>query len=135
MDSWIILLGVVPFLIGMCGQVAQKLVLGARSPKGLKGWRRVYWATLPIHAMVVGGGVGVLGSKFGVPLPEAFGKELGGYVLGYTLSGGVAVVGYDVLVKSLRRMLGSFKFVPGGGERSASLPAAEEQDSSSTPEQ
>lgn len=117
MDGWIIVLGVVPFLIGMCGQVARKLVLGTEKPKnGWRGWRKVYWATLPIHAMLVGGGTGFLLYKFGAPVPDVFGKELGGYILGYTLSGGVSVVGYDVIVKTIRRILGSFKFAPESGQ-------------------
>lgn len=109
MNSWIIILGIAPFLIGMSGQVARSAVLGDKKPaKSLKGWRRVYHATLPMHALSVGAAIGIAGYKFGAPVPSVFGEEIAGSVLAYTLSGGVSVIGYDVIVKTLRRMLESY---------------------------
>ena len=107
MQDWILVLGVVPFIVGMCGQVARNVVLGnkRRESDGHIGWRRMYWATLPLHALLVGAGVGLVGYKYGLPVPEAFGKSLAGSILAYTMSGGVSVIGYDAIVKTIRRTL------------------------------
>jgi len=104
-------LGVVPFIIGMCGQVVRNVVLGnkRRESDGHTGWRRVYWATLPLHALAVGACTGIIGYEYGLPVPEVFGKTLAGSVLAYATSGGVSVVGYDAIVKTLRRILGNYK--------------------------
>lgn len=119
MDSWLIILGAAPFLIGMCGQVVRNIVLkGESSKKEPTGWRWIYKTTLPLHAMAVGSAIGFLGHKFGIPVPEAFGKEIGGSVLAYTLSGGVAVVGYDSIVKTLRNVIEVYK----GPSKSSSEP-------------
>jgi len=110
MDSWIIILGVAPFLIGMGGKVARNVVLNEKSQKnGLKGWRWFYKATLPLHAMGVGAALGFFAPRLGLPVPEVFGTEVGGSVLAYTMSGGVAVVGYDSIVKTLKNIIEAFK--------------------------
>ena len=111
MQDWLIILGVVPFIIGMCGQVVRNIVLGnkRRESDGHTGWRRIYWATLPLHALAVGAWTGLLGYKYGLPVPAAFGNTLAGSILAYTMSGGVSVVGYDAIVKTLRRMLETYK--------------------------
>lgn len=100
-------MGVVPFIIGMCGQVARNIVLGnkRRESDNLTGWKRIYWATLPLHALGVGAVAGLIGYKYGLPVPSAFGDTLAGSILAYTMSGGVSVVGYDAIVKTIRRML------------------------------
>jgi putative lipase involved disintegration of autophagic bodies len=111
MQDWIIVLGVAPFIIGMCGQVARNIVLGnkRRETDCHTGWRRIYWVTLPLHALAVGVWVGLIGYEYGLPVPAAFGDKLAGSILAYTMSGGVSVVGYDAIVKTLRRLLGSYK--------------------------
>ena len=114
MQYWIIILGVVPFIIGMCGQVARNIILGnkRRESDGLIGWRRIYWATMPLHALAIGAWTGLIGHQYGLPVPEAFGETLAGSILAYTTSGGVSVVGYDAIVKTLRRMLENYKTSP-----------------------
>lgn len=110
MDNWLIILGVTPFLIGMGGQVARNIVLGEDSSnKPLKGWKRIYRVTLPLHAISVGSTVGFVGHKFGLPVPEMFGTEVGGSTLAYALSGGVAIIGYDSIVKTLKRIIEAYK--------------------------
>lgn len=107
MQDWLIVMGVVPFIIGMCGQVARNIVLGnkRRESDNLKGWKRIYWTTLPLHALGVGTIAGLIGYKYGLPVPSAFGDTLAGSILAYMMSGGVSVVGYDAIVKTIRRML------------------------------
>lgn len=120
MDSWLIILGIAPFLIGMGGRVARNIIIDEKSlKKGLKGWRRVYKATLPLHAMGVGAVIGFFGHKLGLPVPEAFGTEVAGSVLAYTTSGGVAVVGYDSIVKTLRNIIEAYKGPSKSGESSS----------------
>lgn len=110
MDSWLIILGVAPFLIGMGGQVARNIVLGEdTSKKPHKSWKRIYKITLPLHAISVGSAVGFVGHKLGLPVPEAFGTEIGGSTLAYALSGGVAIIGYDSIVKTLKRIIEAYK--------------------------
>lgn len=111
MQDWIIVLGVVPFIIGMCGQVARNIVLGNNQRQGdvRTGIKRLYWATLPLHALGVGAWVGTIGYKYGLPVPEAFGDTMAGSILAYTMSGGISVVGYDAIVKTIRRMLDSYR--------------------------
>jgi hypothetical protein len=109
MNDWIIILGVAPFLIGMGGKVARDLVLNKSSKKELKGWRWLYKTTLPLHAMAVGSVLGFSAPKLGLPIPEVFGTEIGGYLLAYTLSGGVAVIGYDSIVKTLRSVIEAYR--------------------------
>ena len=111
MQEWILVLGAVPFIIGMCGQVARNIVLGnkRRESDAHTGWRRAYWATLPLHALAVGAWVGAIGHKYGIPVPKVFGETLAGSILAYTTSGGVSVVGYDAIVKTLRRVLETYK--------------------------
>jgi len=111
MQDWLIILGVVPFIIGMCGQVVRNVVLGnkRRESDAHSGWRRIYWATLPLHALAVGAWTGLIGYKYGLPVPQAFGDTLAGSILAYTTSGGISVVGYDAIVKTIRRMLETYK--------------------------
>lgn len=107
MQEWILVLGAVPFIIGMCGQVARNIVLGnkRRESDVRTGWRRIYWATLPLHALTVGAWVGLIGYKYGIPVPKVFGETMAGSILAYTTSGGIAVIGYDAIVKTIRRIL------------------------------
>lgn len=117
---WIITLGVVPFIIGMAGQVVQKLVLGSTKltkaqAAELKGWKKFYHTTLAWHALLVGMFIGLVGFSLGIPVPAVFGSSLGGCMLAYTFSGGVSIVGYDTIVKTLRRTLENYK-LPGTDE-------------------
>jgi len=114
MDSWLIILGVAPFLIGMCGQVAKNITLDEKTlKKSLKGWKRIYKLTLPLHAIGAGIAIGFVGYKFGIPVPDAFGTEIGGSILAYALSGGIAIVGYDSIVKTLLRIIETYKDTKG----------------------
>lgn len=61
--------------------------------------------TYKAHALVVGALVGGLGSFIGLPVPEAFGSELGGSILAYTFAGGVAMVAYPSIVGTIRNTI------------------------------
>ena len=106
MNDWIISILVVPFIIGMGGEVSKKLIV----PEGdsAKGWRRIFWITFPLHAMIAGALLGIPIYKFGVPIPSVFGTELLGSVLASTMSGAISTVGYGSIVKSLKRLLSAY---------------------------
>lgn len=111
---WIITLGVAPFVLGMAGQVAQKLILGPNKPtkvqiEALSKWKKVYHVTIPWHALLVGALIGLVGFPLGIPVPPVFGEAIGGAVLAYAFSGGVSIIGYDTIVKTLKRILESYK--------------------------
>jgi hypothetical protein len=107
MNEWLIVLVVAPFVLGMAGEVFQRLILGAkpREMKMFRGWRRWYFATVPLHFLLAGALIGAVGFGFGLPRPDAFGETLGGCILAYAFSGGVAIVGYDTIVKVLQRLI------------------------------
>ena len=106
MNEWIVSIFVMPFLIGMGGEVSKKLIvpLGDAST----GWRRIFWITFPLHAMLTGALLGIPLHKFGVPTPSAFGEELLGSMLAGTMSGAISTVGYSSIVKTLKRFLATY---------------------------
>jgi len=105
-------LWVTAIVIGMLGEVAKKLV---RAKAGDKGWRGVYYATYRAHAIVVGAGIGAL-SCAGIDLPVGEGfAEGAGPVLYYACSGALAMIGYDAIVKTIRKTLGGSGTGAGGG--------------------
>jgi hypothetical protein len=109
MDSWLIILGVAPFLIGMTIQVVRNLVLKEDTNLKKRSWKWFYKITLPLHSMCIGALIGLAGYESGLPVPEIFGDKIGGAVLAYMMSGGVAVIGYDSIVKTLKRLIGTYK--------------------------
>lgn len=118
MLEWILLLIVAPFIIGMAGQVAQRLVLGEKPWPTVKksdgsevvkfdGWKRYYHITVPWHALLVGALLGLGGFYIGLPVPSVFGEAVGGAILAYAFSGGVAMVAYDAIVKVVKKFVES----------------------------
>lgn len=107
-NEYVVIALFVPLMIGICGEVAQKLILGPkhRWPKdGFPGWRGVYYVTVPTHAVLVGACVGLIGHPWGLPVPAAFGVDLGGAVLAYAVAGALSASYYDVIVKTGRRVI------------------------------
>ena len=95
-------LWVAAIVIGTLGEVAKNLV---RAKAGDKGWRGVYYVTYRAHAILVGASLGAL-SFAGIELPVAEGfSEGGGPVLFYACSGALAMIGYDSIVKTLKKTL------------------------------
>lgn len=97
--EWLILLLVTPLIIGMLGEVAKGLT---KAKPGDKGWKGVYYVTFRAHALVVGAIMGVGMWWLDGPIPIVFGEAVGGYVLAYAFSGGVAMVAYSAIVKTIR---------------------------------
>jgi hypothetical protein len=100
--GWAIIAIVAPLIIGMAGEVAKKLT-GAHA--GARGWRGVYYVTYRAHALLAGALLGWVMHLTAGPLPAAFGEELGGYLMAYTFSGGVSMVAYDVIIKSIEALV------------------------------
>jgi len=101
MSPWIPILASA-FIIGMLGEVAKKLS-GAKH--GDTGWRGVYIVTFKAHALLVGALIGLGGHFIGLPVPEVFGESLGGTVLAYAASGGVAMVAYSSIVGTIKSFI------------------------------
>lgn len=95
-----------PFIIGMGGEVSKKLIVPAGDSS--TGWKRMFWITFPLHAMLMGALLGIPMHKFGVPVPSAFGTELLGAMIAGTMSGAISTVGYSSIVKTLKRFLSSY---------------------------
>jgi hypothetical protein len=106
MNEWIVSVFVLPLIIGMGGEVSKKLIvpLGDSST----GWRKIFWITFPLHAMLTGALVGIPLHNFNVPVPEAFGKELLGAMIAGTMSGAISTIGYSSIVKTLKRFLSTY---------------------------
>lgn len=111
---WIITMGIVPFIIGLAGQTSRRIVLGkdkltkAEIAK-LEGWRKWYYLTFTWHALFVGFLVGLIGFYLGIPVPALFGTELGGSLVAYTFSGGVSIIAYDTIVKTIQRVISVYQ--------------------------
>lgn len=143
MFEWIVILLVVPFIIGMVGALVKRHVLGPKSewpvrapeppvppggayrdnvkPKtfppgsGFTGFRRFYFVTLGWHPLVVGALVGLVGHFIGIPVPPGFSDSIGGALVAYLFAGGVASIGYDTIVKTIKRIISGISIAGAGG--------------------
>lgn len=124
MDSvleWLVIFLIAPALIGFVGSLVKRSVLGPKSewpaarPKrrgdtpmpgsGFAGFQRFYFVTLGWHPLLAGLVVGLIGHWIGLPSPGAFGTGYAGTILAYSFAGMVASVGYDAIVKTIRRII------------------------------
>jgi hypothetical protein len=90
-------------VIGTIGEVVKRMI---RAQAGDRGWRGVYYVTLPAHPVILGALIGLLPW---LPIPEALTKE--GYEFAGRLGTGifagiVCKVGYDSIISTVRRQLG-----------------------------
>lgn len=112
LSEWLIVFLVAPFVIGMVGSLVKARVLGPKAGwpdggTGFTGFRKFYFVTLGWHPLIAGCVTGLIGHWLGIPTPAAFGGGYAGTVLAYTFAGGVASIGYDTIVKTIKRMIGS----------------------------
>lgn len=121
-SQWAVLLLVTPFVLGFVGQQVKRSILGPRAtwPKdGFRGARGFYWSTMGWHPVIAGLLLGLGGFYVGFPVPSAFGRELGGALLAGACSGGVSVIAYALIVRTLRRLIVVFGSMFGGQARDA----------------
>lgn len=86
---------VVGALLAGIGKGINSMVYGSAGPKpGHKGWRGVWYVTLWLHPIVVGG---LLGLSPWLPAPEAMGSTTAGRVLWYAAAGLFASTLYDAI--------------------------------------
>lgn len=93
----------IALVIGTLGEVSKRAI---SAKAGDKGWKGVYYVTLPAHPVLVGALIGLIPW---LPIPDGLVKE--GYEvfgrLGTGILGGVVCkIGYDLIVSTVRRMLG-----------------------------
>lgn len=94
---------IIALVIGTGGEVAKRTV---KAKAGDTGWKGVYYVTIPAHPVLVGILIGLIPW---LPIPEQLTKE--GYEffgrLGTGILGGVVCkVGYDLIISTVRRLLG-----------------------------
>jgi hypothetical protein len=108
--DWIIILIVAPFLIGFAGEIVKKWVNAKAGDPGFKG---LYYVTYKGHALVVGALLGLAMWAGKGPVPALFHYAvgdvseagIGGYVLAYAFSGGVAMVAYSTIVGTIKNSI------------------------------
>lgn len=115
--DWIILLIVVPFVFGFVGSIVKNTVLGPKpwDYARLSWFQRAYYKSLAWHMVFTGVGAGAIAWAFHGPVPEVFGTTLLGYLIAGLFAGGVSMIGYALIVKTIRRMIGSAGSLIGGG--------------------
>jgi len=108
MEQWTDLLAnpiviVLALVIGTLGEVAKRTI---NAKAGDKGWRGVYFVTLPAHPVFVGALIGLVPW---LPTPDALtkpGHEFAARLGTGVLAGMVCKVGYDGIVSTAKRLLG-----------------------------
>lgn len=105
--SWIIVLIAIPFVIGFVGGIVKLSVLGRKpwDSSGFNWFQRAYFRSLAWHPVFVGVALGFLFWAF--RWPQLFGDALPGYMLAAMFSSGVTIIAYNLLVKTIRRMIGA----------------------------
>lgn len=94
---------IMALVIGTLGEVAKR-VISAKA--GDTGWKGIYYVTLPAHPVVAGA---LLGLIPWLPVPDELtkaGYEFWGRLGAGILSGVVCKVAYDLIISTVRRMLG-----------------------------
>lgn len=94
---------ILALVIGTLGEVSKRMV---SAKAGDKGWKGVYYVTLPAHPVIMGA---LLGLIPWLPIPGELmkeGYEFAGRLGAGILSGVVCKVGYDMIISTVRRMMG-----------------------------
>lgn len=114
--DWLILLVVVPFVFGFVGGIVKSTVLGPKPwDYGRFNWfQKGYYKSIAWHPVFTGVGAGAIAWALQGPLPEVFGTSLVGYLTAGLFAGGVSIVGYALIVKTIRRMIGAAGALVGG---------------------
>lgn len=87
--------------IGAIGEVVKRLV---RAKEGDKGWRGVFYVTLPAHAVVAGMLIGLIPWLPPIDALVKEGYEAAGRFGTYTLAGIVCKLGYDSFISTSKRI-------------------------------
>lgn len=86
---------VVGATLAAIGVAFSQLVFDGKPRAGLRGWRGVWYVTLPFHAIVVGAALGHFATT--LPTPTWMGSGAAGRVMWYALSGALGTVCYDTV--------------------------------------
>lgn len=103
---------VLALTLGTLGEIAKRVI---KAKAGDRGWRGVYYVTLPAHPVLAGlliglaAGCAALAGYPVLPIPDGLSKEgfeFAGALGTGTLAGVVCKVGYDGIVATAKRLLG-----------------------------
>jgi len=93
---------VLALVIGTFGEVSKRLV---RAKGGDKGWKGVYYVTLPAHPVIVGILIGLIPW---LPIPDGLvkeGQEFAGRLGTGAIAGIACKIGYDSIISTGKRFL------------------------------
>jgi hypothetical protein len=113
--DWVILLVVLPFCIGFVGGIVKSSVLGPKpwDPPKFSWSQRLYFRTLAWHPVLVALPLGLAFITF--EWPQVIGDNALAYGLAALFSSGVTIIGYALIVRTIRRMISAAGGAASGG--------------------
>lgn len=113
--AWFVILVVIPFCIGFVGGIVKRTVLGKKpwDAEKFNWFQKLYFKTLAWHPVFVA--LPLWLAFWGAGWPHIFGDNLLAYGTAALFSAGVAIVGYQLIVKTIRRMIGAAGALVGSG--------------------
>lgn len=112
--SWILPLVALGAALSFLGEFVNRLIFpGAGGKAAARGWRRVWYLTLPLHASLAACVIGALATS--LPCPESFGSGVVGRALYFGLGGIFAPTLYNLAKGFLKTATENAAQPPGGG--------------------
>lgn len=108
-------------IIGTMGEVAKKLV---NAKGGDRGWRGIYFVTLPAHPVIAGILMGCIPFLPPADALHKDGFDTASRIATYALAGVVCKIGYDSIISTIKRLIAQRTGVAGATEAARSAAVA-----------